>query len=267
MAYHGRREPRAECAEIDERSSIIGGRNAVLEMLKSGRPIDKIWLKSGGEGSLKLIAAMAKERGIPLLYVDRPALDAILPGGNHQGVAAQAAAKTYASVDDILQLAQERHEKPLIVLADGVEDPRNLGALIRCAEGAGAHGVIIPKRHASGLSAVVSKASAGALEYLAVARVPNLTQAVEYLKKKGVWVFAAEADGRPYFEEDFDVPCALVFGGENRGVSRLLREACDAAVSIPMRGHVNSLNVSAAAAVLINEAKLCQLGLRRGNRG
>lgn len=258
MSYHERRTP------APEDNNITGGRNAVMEMLKSGRPIDKIWIKNGGEGSLKLIAAMARERGVPLLYVERPVLDAMLPGSGHQGVAAQAAAKEYASVDDILRIAQSRNEKPLIILADGVEDPRNLGALIRCAEGAGAHGIIIPKRHASGLSAVVSKASAGALEHLAVARVPNLTQTVESLKKKGVWVFAAEADGKPYYEEDFNVPCALVFGGEDSGVSRLLREKCDAAVSIPMRGRVNSLNVSAAAAVLINEAKNCQLGLRRG---
>ena len=171
----------------------------------------------------------------------------------HQGVVAMAAEKEYCSVEDILRIAEERGEKPFLVIADGITDPHNLGALIRCAEGVGAHGLIIPKRRAVGLTPAVTKASCGAIEHLAIAKVTNLPSTIEDLKKRGVWVFAAEAGGPAYYDIDFNCPCALVMGSEGDGVSRLVKEKSDYIVSIPMYGHVNSFNVSTAASVLLAE--------------
>jgi len=249
------RTPDAETSAED--TGIVAGRNAVRELLKSGRQIDKI-VTCGREGSIVALVAEAREKGIPVTNADREKLDYLARGANHQGIVAFAAQKEYSSVEEILDIARERGEKPLIVIADGVEDPHNLGALIRCAECAGAHGVIIPRRRSSGLTPVVAKASAGALWHMAVARVANIAETVEKLKENGVWTFAAEAGGTAYYETDFDLPCAIVLGSEGAGVSRLVKERCDFTVSIPMYGYVNSLNVSTAASVILCHAARMQ---------
>lgn len=235
-------------------NGAVIGRNAVRELLKSGRTIDKLLVRRGDrEGSIVVLVAEAVERGIPVVEVDKSKLDAISGFAPHQGVVALASEKEYCEVEDILAIAAERGEKPIIVIADGITDPYNLGALIRCAEGVGAHGLIIPKRRASGLTPLVSKASAGAIEHLAIAKVANIASTIESLKKKGIWTFAAEAGGDAYYNTDMSVPCALVFGSEGEGVSRLVKETCDYIVSIPMYGNVNSFNVSTAAAVILAE--------------
>ena len=238
--------------EISE--GIVVGRNAVRELLRSGRDIDKIFVQRGErEGSIVVIVAEAIEKKIPVVEVDRIKLDKMSGSAAHQGVIAMAAEKEYCSVDDILQIAADRGERPLIVISDGISDPHNLGALIRCAEGVGAHGIIIPKRRAVGLTPVVTKASAGAIEHMAVAKVPNIAACIEDLKEKGVWVFAAEAGGDAYYNTDFKCACAVVFGSEGDGVSKLVKERADCIVSIPMYGHVNSFNVSTAAAIILAE--------------
>ena len=244
----------------DETNGAVVGRNAVRELLKSGRAIDKIFVRKGDrEGSITMLVAQAIERKIPVLEVERQKLDAYACGLPHQGIVAMAAQKEYCSVEDILAIAEERGEMPLIIIADGINDPNNLGAMIRCAEGAGAHGIIIPKRHAVGVSPAVPKASAGAVEHMAIAKVTNLAQTIADLKERGIWTYAAEAGGTPYYDVDYKNPCALVFGSEGEGVSRLVKDTCDFIVSIPMYGHVNSLNVSTASAVIINEAKRGQM--------
>ena len=241
-------------AEV-ESCGVIIGRNAVRELLKSGRSIDKIMVKKGEhEGSITVLVAEALERGIPVIDVDKSKLDAVSSFAPHQGIIAMAAEKDYASVEDILAIAEERGEKPLIVISDGITDPYNLGALIRCAEGVGAHGLIIPKRRATGLTPLVTKASAGAIEHLAIAKVSNIASTIETLKKKGIWIYAAEAGGKNYFETDFTGGCAIVFGSEGNGVSKLVLERSDFITSIPMYGKVNSFNVSTAAAVILTEA-------------
>lgn len=237
----------------------VAGRNAVRELLRSGRSVDKIYVKSGSrEGSIVVIVAEAVSKKIPIVEVTQEKLTQIAGGTYHQGVVALAAEKQYTDIDTILKIAKDRGEKPLIVIADGIEDPQNLGAMIRCAECAGAHGIIIPKRRAVGLTPIVAKASAGAIEHVAIAKVTNLSDAVIKLQKAGVWVFAAEADGTPYYETDFNVPAAIILGSEGFGVGHLLKERADATVSIPMYGNVNSLNVSAAAAVLLCHAARMQ---------
>lgn len=247
-------------ASADETNGAVVGRNAVRELLKSGRAVDKIFVRKGDrEGSITMLVAQAIERKIPVLEVERQKLDAYACGLPHQGIVAMAAQKEYCSVEDILAIAEERGEMPLIIIADGINDPNNLGAMIRCAEGAGAHGIIIPKRHAVGVSPAVTKASAGAVEHMAIAKVTNLAQTITELKERGIWTYAAEAGGTPYYDVDYKNPCALVFGSEGDGVSRLVKDTCDFIVSIPMYGHVNSLNVSTASAVIINEAKRGQM--------
>lgn len=240
-----------------KRENVIVGRNAVRELLSSDTPVDKI-LVSGREGSVVALIAQAKERHIPIVDTDSSALDRLSGGENHQGIAAYVAEKEYSTVEDILATAEERGEMPLIVVCDGIEDPHNLGAVIRCAECAGAHGIIIPERRACGLTPAVSKASAGAILHMKIARVGNIAQTIEKLKENGVWTFAAEADGVDFYEADFHLPCAIVLGGEDSGVSRLVRERCDFTISIPMYGHVNSLNVSTAASVLLSRAARMQ---------
>lgn len=250
-------------AEEDEKvhDGLVIGRNAVRELLRSGRAVDKLLVQRGErEGSIVVLVAEAVEMHIPVIEVEKVKLDSMSCGTPHQGVIAMAAEKEYSTVDDILDIARERGEKPLIVISDGICDPYNLGALIRCAEGAGAHGLIIPKRRNAGLTPVVSKASAGAIEHLAVAKVSNIAATVEDLKKKGVWVFAAEAGGQMYYDTDFDLPAAIVFGSEGNGVSQLVKKCCDMTVSIPMYGKVNSLNVSTAAAVILYAAAKGQRG-------
>ena len=233
----------------------IFGRNAVRELLASGRDVDKIYVSSGDrEGSILRLIGEARERRIPIVECDRRRLDQLAEGGVHQGIVAVAAEQDYASVDDMLKLAEERGEKPLLVLADGIEDPRNLGALLRVAECAGAHGVILPKRRAVGLTALVAKTSAGAIAHLPVARVTNLSVAIEDLKERGFWIYAADMDGKAYYETDLSGSVALVLGSEGEGVSRLVKEKCDFVVSIPLYGQVNSMNVTSAAAVILSEA-------------
>ena len=239
----------------EENSGLVIGRNAVRELLKSGRAIDKLLVSRGDrEGSIVVLVAEAIERGIPVVEVDRAKLDSMSGISQHQGIIAMAAQKEYSSVEDILKIAEERGEKPLIVISDGITDPYNLGALIRCAEGVGAHGLIIPKRRASGLTPLVSKASAGAIEHLAVAKVANIAQTIEELKKNNIWIYSAEAGGKAYYETDFTGGCAIVFGSEGEGVSKLVKERSDFITSIPMYGKVNSFNVSTAAAVILAEA-------------
>ena len=252
-----KREFRAKNTEEREiGENVVFGRNPVLELLASGRDAEKIFVRKGEKtGSVNLILAKAKEAGIPVIDAEAQKLDALAGGMPHQGVVALAAGKEYCSVDDILAIAAERGEKPLILISDGIDDPHNLGAIIRTAELTGAHGLLIPKRRAVGLTAIVEKASAGALEHFAVAKISNIAQTLEELKEKGLWIFCAEAGGERYDRADFDCPMALVLGSEGFGVSRLVREKCDFTVSIPMRGKINSYNVSSAAAILLCETQ------------
>lgn len=250
-----REDERNRTQDEDMESGLVIGRNAVRELLRSGRAIDKLLVSRGDrEGSIVVLVAEAIERGIPVVEVDRAKLDSMAGISQHQGVIAMAAQKEYSSVEDILNIAEERGEAPLIVISDGITDPYNLGTLIRCAEGVGAHGLIIPKRRASGLTPLVSKASAGAIEHLAIAKVANIAQTIEELKKKNIWIYSAEAGGKAYYETDFSGGCAIVFGSEGEGVSKLVKERSDFITSIPMYGKVNSFNVSTAAAVILAEA-------------
>ena len=235
-------------------ANIIIGRNPVTEALKAGREVDKL-LVTSREGSMIKILALAKEQGIPVMYVEKAAIDRIAQGKAHQGVAAYVSPYAYSTVDDILANAAEKGEDPFIVILDGLEDPHNLGAIIRTADCAGAHGIIIPKRHSAGLTDTVAKASAGAIEYVPVAKVSNIAQTLESLKEKGIWVYACDMDGENYTDQNMKGGLALVIGSEGFGISRLVKEKCDFTVSIPMRGHVNSLNASNAACCVMYEVR------------
>ncbi len=238
---------------FEENENLIAGRNAVRELLKSGKTIDKLYiLKGTKDGLLTVIFGEATRAGVPVVETDRAALDRMAVA--NQGVIAQIPEREYASLDDILALAASRGEAPFVVIADCVSDPHNLGAIIRTAECAGCHGVIVPKRRSALLTPSAVKASAGAVEHIPVCKVANLSSAIDYLKKNGLWIYALEADGDPYDKCDYNGGCAFVLGSEGGGVSRLVRENCDFVVSIPMRGKVNSLNVSNAAAVVLFEA-------------
>lgn len=244
-------------------AGVIAGRNAVNEALRAGRPMDSLYVQRGEKtGVLAALIARAKERGVPIKEVDPRKLDHLCSGANHQGVVALAAVIEYASVDDMFALARQRGEPPFFVICDELEDPHNLGAVIRTAECAGAHGVIIPKRRSVGLTYAVGKASAGAVEYLPVARVQNLPQLLDSLKERGVWIYAADMDGDPWCETDFSGPMALVIGSEGSGVGRLVKEKCDFVVSLPMKGQVNSLNASVAAGILCYEVARQRSGLQ-----
>ncbi len=237
----------------EESENIVAGRNSVRELLKSGKAVDKIYfLKGAKDTTLSPLFAQATERGITVIESDRQQLDRL--AANNQGVVAQIPDREYATLDGILAVAAERGEKPFVVICDGVCDPQNLGAIIRTAECAGCHGVIIPKRRTALLTSTVVKASAGAAERMAVCKVANLSSAIELLKQNGVWVYALEADGVPYDGQSFDGGVAFVLGSEGDGVSRLVRENSDLTVSIPMYGTLNSLNVSATAAIILFEA-------------
>ncbi len=244
--------------EIDysEDEGLIEGRNAVTEALRSGRAINKVYLADGDtDKSLGRLAAMAKDAGAVVVRIDRRKLNDMSPTGAHQGIIAAVAAHEYASLEDILALAESRGEAPLIVLCDELSDPHNLGAIIRTAECAGAHGVVIPKRRSVGLTAVVGKASAGALEYMPVARVSNITAAIRELTQRGVWVYGPAAAGAAdFYHADLKGPSAIVIGNEGAGMSRLVAESCDLKVRIPMKGRISSLNASASAAILLYEA-------------
>lgn len=235
--------------------NLIFGRNAVSELLKSGKDIDKILVQRGQrEGSITTIAATAIKNGIPVIEVEKQKLDRLCAGGVHQGVAAYASAAEYAELDDIFKSAEEKGEQPFIAIADGIEDPHNLGALLRCCECAGVHGLIIPKRHSATLGSTAAKASAGALSYVPVVKVSNIAACIKELKERNVWCYAAEADGQSIYEAPLDRAAAFVFGSEGDGVSRIVKESCDYTVSIPMFGKINSLNVSCAAAVILSYA-------------
>lgn len=235
---------------------LIEGRNAVTEALRSGRTINKIFLADGDtDRSLGRLAAMAKDAGAVVVRIDRRKLNDMSPTGAHQGIIASVAAHDYATLDDIFAVAEARGEAPLIVVCDELSDPHNLGAILRTAECAGAHGVVIPKRRSVALTAVVAKASAGAIEYMKVARVSNVAATLRELKSRGVWVFGTAADGTTsLYDADLKGPAAIVIGNEGAGMSRLVAETCDFKVSIPMRGRISSLNASAAAAILLYEA-------------
>ena len=235
-------------------SDKIIGRNPVAEAIKSGREIDKIMVKKGEiEGSLRPIIKKARDMGIPVIEADKNKLSELAEGGNHQGVIAYAAAHDYASLDDIFNKAEEKGEPPFIVILDKITDPHNFGSIIRTANCAGAHGIIIPKRGSVGLNEVVAKTSAGAIEYVPVAKVTNIAQTIDILKERGVWVAGAEAGGDTMYKTDLSGSMALVIGSEGEGISRLVKEKCDFLVEIPMFGDVNSLNASVAAAVLMYE--------------
>lgn len=244
----------------DSSDEMVAGRNPVIELLRSERPVNKILMLKAEGGNLKRIVAMAKEKGVPVKDVAREKLDSLSPGLNHQGVIAFAAACDYATVEDIFDRAGS--EPLFVVIADGIEDPHNLGAIIRSADAAGAHGVIVPKRHGAGLTAAVMKASAGAAEHLPVARVSNLAATVEELKKKNVWIYAADMDGDSWCTVDYSGAVALVIGSEGSGVSRLLKERSDMVVSLPMCGQVNSLNASVAAGILLYEITRQRKGIK-----
>ena len=236
------------------KENIIVGRNPVTEALRSGREIDKLMVSSE-EGSMKKILALAKERRIPVMKVEKSAIDRIAEGRAHQGVAAYVSAYAYAELDDIFRIAEERGEDPFIIILDNLEDPHNLGAIMRTAECAGAHGIIIPKRRACGLTEVVAKASAGAIEYMPCVKVTNIAQVIEDLKERGVWVAACDMGGQEYYKADLKGKLAVVIGSEGFGISRLVKEKCDFVVSMPMVGRITSLNASNAAAVIIYEVR------------
>ena len=239
----------------ENREDLIEGRNAVIEALRAGRTIDKIYIAKGDvDQTLGHIASKARSAGVVVVEADRRKLDAMSQTHAHQGVIALCAVKEYCTVADILAIAQARGEPPFVIVCDEISDPHNLGAIIRSAECAGAHGVIIPKRRSAGLTAVVDKTSAGAVEHVAIARVPNLSAAIGELKKSGLWVYGAEAEGAsPMWQTDLTGPVCLVIGSEGDGIGRLVRENCDFLVSIPLKGQISSLNASAAAAVLMYE--------------
>ncbi len=236
-------------------NEIIEGRNAVMEALRAGRAMDKLYISKGEvDRTLGHIASAARDKGIVVVECDRRKLDFMSRTHAHQGVIALAAVRDYCSVEDLFAIAEARGEAPFFVVCDEISDGHNLGAIIRSAECAGAHGVIIPKRRSAGLTAVVDKASAGAAEHMAVARVPNIPAALKELKARGVWVYGTAADGASdLWHTDFSGPLALVIGSEGDGMGRLVRECCDFIVSLPMRGQVSSLNASAAAAITLYE--------------
>ena len=232
----------------------IEGRNAVLEALRAGKPIDKLYVLDGcQDGSVNTIKREAAKAGTPIKYVSRERLDQMSETGSHQGVIAVLAAYHYSELEDLFALAEKRNEDPFFILLDNIEDPHNLGAIIRTANIVGAHGVIIPKRRAVGLTSTVARTSAGAINYTPVAKVTNLKQTMEQLKKEGMWFVCADMDGTPYYQMDLKGPMGLVIGNEGEGVSRLIKETCDFVASIPMKGDIDSLNASVAAGVLAFE--------------
>lgn len=254
------RNPRNENYRNDDVTDESGGvfqlegRNPVLEALKSDKPVDTLLVKKGDyEGTIRVITAIAREKGILIKEMSREKLDEISQTDNHQGVIALCAVRGYVTVDEILAVAGERGEPPFIVILDGVTDPHNLGAVIRTAEASGAHGIIIPKRRAVGITPVVGKVSAGAIEHVAIARVSNIAQTIDELKKRGLWVYCCDMGGESLFSAGLDGAAALVIGAEGAGVSRLVRDKCDFTLSIPMFGKIGSLNASVAAGLFMYE--------------
>lgn len=249
--------------EKERENDVIAGRNAVAEALRAGRPIDRIYVRRGDRtGSVHAILRMAKEAGVAVKDVDARKLDAMCGGENHQGIAAVAAVHAFSEMEDIFALAESRGEPPFLIVCDEIADPHNLGAIIRTAECAGAHGVVIPKRRSVGLTAAVGRASAGAVEYLPVVRVPNIASFLDEIKARGVWVYTADMDGTDWCQTDFSGPAALVVGSEGFGVSRLVKEKSDFIVSLPMKGRINSLNASVACGILCYEIARQRAGIR-----
>ena len=249
--------------KAEQEGGVIAGRNAVAEALRGGRAIDSLYVARGERsGSAGALIAQARRRGIPVKEVDPRKLDHLCFGTAHQGIAAVAAAKEYASLDDLFRLAEERGEPPFLIVADGLEDPHNLGAVLRVAECAGAHGVILPERRSAGLTPAAGKASAGALEYVPVARATNLVSALEELKRRGVWIYAADMDGQPWCGLDYTGPVAVVIGSEGFGVGRLVKEKSDFVISLPIRGKINSLNASVACGIICYEVARQRLGIK-----
>lgn len=236
-------------------TELIIGRNPVTEALKSGRTIEKLLIMKGSEKNLSNLVAMAKDRGIPVYYNDKARMDRLAGGGAHQGVGAYVSSYEYCEVEDIIAKAEAKGEDPFIIILDGIEDPHNLGAIMRSADGAGAHGIIIPKRRAVGVTGVVAKSSAGAIEYVPVARVSNIARTIESLKKEGFWIAAVDMSDTVYYKADLRGRLALVIGNEGDGISKLVKESCDFTVSIPMCGRVQSLNASNAAAIIMYEVR------------
>lgn len=235
-------------------NNLIAGRNAVLEAIRGGREIDRLLICHGTEGgSLTAIIAKCKQRGILIKEVSPQKMDYLCGGAVHQGVAVMIASHEYCEVSDILDLAKERNEAPFIVICDEIEDPHNLGAIIRTAEAGGVHGIIIPERRSASLNMTVAKSASGALEYMKVARVTNIANTIDSLKEQGVWVYGADMDGQDRHSFDFTSPCAIVIGNEGKGIGRLVAKKCDGIVSLPMYGKINSLNASVAAGILIYE--------------
>lgn len=239
----------------NDREDLIEGRNAVTEALRAGRNIDKIYIAKGEvDKTLGHIASRARDMGIVVVEADRRKLDSMSVTHAHQGVVALAAVREYSSIDDILRIAEERGETPFVIVCDEISDPHNLGAIIRTAECVGVHGIIIPKRRSAGLTSIVGKTSAGAVEHMAVARVSNLTAAIKELKERGLWVYGTAADAPAgMWQTNLTGPICVVIGSEGDGMGRLVTENCDVLVSIPMHGKVNSLNASAAASILMYE--------------
>ncbi len=255
-----------EEADRNRDDNVIVGRNPVSEALRSGREIDKLLIAHGADtGSTKAIIAKCRERGILIKEVAPAKLDALSGGAVHQGIALIVAAHKYCEVDDILEFAKQKNEAPFIIICDEIEDPHNLGAIIRTAEACAVHGIIIPKRRSASLNTVVAKSAAGALEYMRVARVTNITATIEELKKQGLWIYAADMDGENWCETDYSGATAIVIGSEGRGISRLVKQNCDQVVSMPMRGEINSLNASVAAGVLMYEVARQRANIKAKN--
>jgi 23S rRNA (guanosine2251-2'-O)-methyltransferase len=245
---HSRQERR------EESENIIEGRNPVIEVMKSSRTVEKLLIAKGNiEGSIKMIVGMAKDKGIVISEVDRKKLDDMSSTGSHQGVIAIVSPYTYFTIDQIFEYAKEKDEDPFIIILDEIEDPHNLGSIVRSANVCGAHGVIIPKRRSALVTSTVAKASAGAVEHTRIAKVTNINQTIKELKDRGVWVAGTDMDGEVSYKANLKGPIAIVVGSEGKGISKLVRENCDLVISIPMKGEINSLNASVAAGIMMYE--------------
>ncbi len=233
--------------------NIVLGRNSIIELLKTEREIEKILITEGSEGSIKKIISMAREKKVPLHYSDKKMLDKISNGENHQGVIAYVSEYRYSTIDDLFQNANSKGESPFFVILDGIEDPHNLGAIIRTSECMGVHGIIIPKRNAVNITPTVIKVASGACEYVPCARVGNIVSTIKELQKRGVWIMASDMTGKNYYEQDLTGSVAIVIGSEGKGISRLVKDTCDFTITIPMIGEINSLNASNAASIMLSE--------------
>jgi 23S rRNA (guanosine2251-2'-O)-methyltransferase len=239
---------------MEENENVVEGRNPVIEVLKSNRTLEKLYVAKGNvEGSIKVILSMAKEKGYVISEVDKRKLDEMSTTGSHQGVIAIVSPYTYSSIDEILEYAKQKGEDPFIIILDEIEDPHNLGSIVRSANVCGAHGVIIPKRRSALVTATVIKSSAGAVEHTKIAKITNINQTIEELKKKGVWVAGTDMNGEVCYKANLKGPMAIVIGSEGKGISKLVRENCDLIISIPMKGEINSLNASVAAGIVMYE--------------